>query len=150
MSVRKIRSQLRTARSFTPRLEKQEDPRYQAISVAQRGRTVDKVRRANQRWERSGARTMSREQYVRDVVPRLAAVKLSDLMRATGLTNASCSLIRRGLAIPHPRHWAALAGVVTKGVDREAKNVEPYRIVPLSPYWVVSCPSAFHLRAERQ
>jgi hypothetical protein len=43
-------------------------------------------------------------------VPGLASVKLSDLMVATGLTNASCSRIRRGLSVPHPRHWEALAG----------------------------------------
>ncbi len=52
---------------------------------------------------------MTRERYVDAVVPALANVKLSDLMAATGLTNASCSKIRRGLTIPHPRYWETLA-----------------------------------------
>lgn len=34
-------------------------------------------------------------------------------MAATGLTNASCSLIRRGLTVPHPRHWEAMADLAT-------------------------------------
>jgi hypothetical protein len=54
---------------------------------------------------------MTREHYVKTVVPALASVKLSALMAATGLTNASCSLIRRGLTVPHPRHWEVLAGL---------------------------------------
>ncbi|MGH7593561.1 MAG: CRISPR-associated endonuclease Cas1 [Gemmatimonadales bacterium] len=111
--VRRIRPQLRAARDFAPRVDKRDDPRYQGTAIARRSRTVDQVRRANQRWERSGQRTMSRASYVTDVVPRLATVKLSALMRATGLTNASCSLIRRGLTVPHQRHWASLMGLAT-------------------------------------
>lgn len=38
----------------------------------------------------------------------LQGVPLSAMMRATGLSLRYCSLIRRGLAVPHPRHWAAL------------------------------------------
>jgi hypothetical protein len=54
---------------------------------------------------------MTQEHYVRTVVPALAQVKLSDLMAATGLTNASCSRIRSGASVPHPRHWEVLAGL---------------------------------------
>ncbi|MGH7594225.1 MAG: hypothetical protein ACRELE_10305 [Gemmatimonadales bacterium] len=71
------------------------------------------VRRANRRWERSGQRTMGRASYVAEVVPKLATVKLSALMHATGLTNASCSLIRRGMTVPHPRHWEALRDIAS-------------------------------------
>ena len=48
---------------------------------------------------------------LRSAVPSLAAVKQSDLTAATGLTNASCSRIRSGVSVPHPRHGAALAGL---------------------------------------
>lgn len=30
-------------------------------------------------------------------------------MEATALSLRYCSLIRRGLQVPHPRHWGALA-----------------------------------------
>lgn len=110
-TVRRIRPQLRVARDFAPPLDMAEDPRYQAESVTKRQRTIEQVRRANRRWERSGKPAMTQEQYVRTVVPALAQVKLSALMAATGLTNASCSRIRSGTSVPHPRHWEALAGL---------------------------------------
>lgn len=106
---RKHRPQLRVARGFTSRLEKQNDPRYHAAAIRKRAKAVDRVRRENQRWEAGRRQAMTRAAYLRDVVPRLRGHKLSELMAATGLTNASCSLIRRGLSVPHPRHWAALA-----------------------------------------
>ena len=110
-TVRRTRPQLREARYFAPRLDKKDDPRYKGRSVTQRKRTVAQVQRANRRWERISKPGMSREHYVRTVVPALASVKLSALMAATGLTNASCSLIRRGVTVPHPRHWEALANL---------------------------------------
>ena len=108
-TVRSIGPQLRAARDFSPRLDKKDDPRYHGQSVTQRKRTVAQVQRANQRWERNSEPGMTRERYVETVVPALASVKLSALMAATGLTNASCSLIRRGRTVPHPRHWEPLA-----------------------------------------
>lgn len=62
---------------------------------------------------------MPRERYVRTVVPGLASVKLSDLMAATGLSNASWSTIRRGLTVPHPRHWDVIAQLIrARGTPR--------------------------------
>ena len=108
-TTRRVRSHLRVAREYSPRLTKQEDARYQVATVRKRTRSVDQVRRANQRWERTGHAIMTRETYLRDVVPKLRTRPLSDLMAVTGLTNASCSKIRRGLSVPHPRHWEHLA-----------------------------------------
>jgi CRISPR-associated endonuclease Cas1 len=44
-----------------------------------------------------------------DVVPALAAVSTVEIGRVTGLSSGSCSKVRRGLQVPHPRHWPALA-----------------------------------------
>jgi CRISPR-associated endonuclease Cas1 len=55
----------------------------------------------------SGGYTL--EQYQEQILPRLAAVSLPAIERATGLSNGNCSRLRRGLQIPNPRHWAALA-----------------------------------------
>ncbi len=38
----------------------------------------------------------------------LRDVPLPALVKATGLSKAHCSLIKRGLRVPHPRHWEAL------------------------------------------
>ena len=61
---------------------------------------------------------MAQEHYVQTVVPALATVKLSDLMVATGLTNASCGRIRSGASAPHRRHGEVLAGL--GGVEPKA------------------------------
>jgi CRISPR-associated endonuclease Cas1 len=59
--------------------------------------------------QHSGGITL--QQYQAQVLPRLAGIPLPELERATGLSNASCSRLARGLQIPHPRHWAALAAL---------------------------------------
>lgn len=58
----------------------------------------------------SGSTSPVTEQQLREVVlPALGVVSLTDMQRATGLSNSSCSRIKRGLMTPHPRHWGALA-----------------------------------------
>jgi hypothetical protein len=49
------------------------------------------------------------ELFAREILPGLQRVPLSDLVRATGLTQGYLSQIRRGEKVPHPRHWPALA-----------------------------------------
>jgi hypothetical protein len=53
------------------------------------------------------------------VLPALAAVSTVEIGRVTGLSKGSCSKVRRGLQVPSPRHWPALAelaGVRPPGV----------------------------------
>jgi len=47
-------------------------------------------------------------EFSRDILPKLAAVRLVDLMQATGLSRRYCWLIKTGQKVPHPRHWSAL------------------------------------------
>jgi hypothetical protein len=46
--------------------------------------------------------------FVEEFLPGIQNVSINDLANATGLTPGYCSFIRRGLKIPHQRHWAAL------------------------------------------
>jgi hypothetical protein len=46
--------------------------------------------------------------FVREILPTIQALPLSDLVRATGLTHGYLSKVRRGEKVPHPRHWPAL------------------------------------------
>jgi len=111
---RRHRGHVRTMREFdeAERLDPDVDPRYRGVSVRRRRRTMAGVYRANAEWKTHSDPAMSRNAYVRAVVPKLGAIPLKRLMAATGLTNASCSYIRRGITIPHPRHWATLAALV--------------------------------------
>ena len=44
--------------------------------------------------------------------PKLKTVSLLVTMRATGLSRTYCGMIRRGVRVPHPRHWEAFRGLV--------------------------------------
>jgi CRISPR-associated endonuclease Cas1 len=59
-------------------------------------------------WNREHRDTADPEGFRREILPSLLDVPLRRLMAATGLSNAYCSQIRRGLVTPHPRHWEGL------------------------------------------
>ncbi len=46
--------------------------------------------------------------FEREIKPKLKTISLLETMRATGLSRTYCGMIRRGVRIPHPRHWGAL------------------------------------------
>ena len=46
--------------------------------------------------------------FVDQIAPSLRDLATVDLVRATGLSDHYCSLIRLGKRVPHPRHWEAL------------------------------------------
>lgn len=49
-----------------------------------------------------------RRAFKREILPRLKGIPLRKIHAATGLSLQYSSLIRRGLYIPHARHWQAL------------------------------------------
>jgi hypothetical protein len=57
--------------------------------------------------ELSGGWTL--QHYQEQVLPGLADTSLLDIEKATGLSNPTCSRLKRGLQIPNPKHWNALA-----------------------------------------
>jgi hypothetical protein len=63
-------------------------------------------------WEsrssRRGSHLRAPGLFVREILPLIRELPLSDLVRATGLTHGHLSQVRRGAKVPHPRHWAAL------------------------------------------
>ena len=57
----------------------------------------------------SGGYTL--EQYQMQILPGLTNVPLPEIEKATGLSNPTCSRLRRGLQVPNPKHWATLAAI---------------------------------------
>jgi hypothetical protein len=55
---------------------------------------------------------MNSTEYLERLAPQLHALKLATIVAATGLSKASCSMIRRGRSIPHARHWETLAELI--------------------------------------
>jgi CRISPR-associated endonuclease Cas1 len=59
-------------------------------------------------WRQQPRAQPSPEMFRREILPGLSRTTLSQLVEATGLSEPYCSRIRRGLVVPHPRHWPAL------------------------------------------
>ena len=52
------------------------------------------------------------EEFTRMILPGLAAVSVRAMAAATGLSHPYCSMIKRGIYVPHPRHWGALRSLM--------------------------------------
>jgi len=71
-------------------------------------KSADLIARARA-WQRAnGMREPS--EFRETVYPLLADISIRDLVRRTGLSLAYCRQIKRGLVVPHPMWWEALAG----------------------------------------
>jgi hypothetical protein len=71
--------------------------------------------RENVEWERTHAKP-DPDEYRREILPRLQNVPLTKLEQTTGLSKQYCSRIRRGLFVPHARHWEALRRIVASAM----------------------------------
>jgi hypothetical protein len=67
---------------------------------------------ANAEWEQNQSEKFDPAIFEREIQPKLKTVSLLETMRATGLSRTYCGMIRRGVQVPHPRHWGALRGLV--------------------------------------
>jgi hypothetical protein len=68
--------------------------------------------RANAEWERNQIGESDPAIFEKEIGPKLKTVSLLETMQATGLSRTYCGMIRRGVRIPHPRHWEALRELV--------------------------------------
>ncbi len=84
------------------------DPSHGGKAGRKRGASIAKRNRESAEWDRSHPGQPDPEQFKRDILPKLEGVPLQRIRKATGLSLYYCSLIRRGLHFPHPRHWEAL------------------------------------------
>jgi CRISPR-associated endonuclease Cas1 len=83
-------------------------------SRARRSQTLAARSADEAAWAASGApATITREELMTSVVPQLKDITIRQLQEATGLSASGCSMIRNGKRTPHPRHWAALAALVS-------------------------------------
>jgi hypothetical protein len=86
------------------------DPSQTAEARAKRHESLLATKAAEREWDaRGGHPEITEQQLYEQILPRLADVPLSQIERATGLSNSSCSRIRSGRMTPHPRHWDALS-----------------------------------------
>jgi len=88
-----------------------DDPAHGGEVGRQRGQRNAEVLRENAAWEREQLQVADPDAFAREIGPKVSEMSLAAMMRATGLSRPYCSMIRRGVRVPHPRHWEALRGL---------------------------------------
>ncbi len=88
------------------------DPAHGGTAAKLRGQRNSVKLLANSEWERSQKGELDPAIFEKEIGPKLKTISLLETMRATGLSRTYCGMIRRGVRIPHPRHWEALQGLV--------------------------------------
>jgi hypothetical protein len=88
----------------------------QTVEATEKRRTTMQQRRREEaEWDAAHPDAIVDEAVFRsEVLPGLQGVPLSTLVATTGLSQQYCSLIRRGLKVPHPRHWELFRNVALK------------------------------------
>jgi predicted RNase H-like nuclease len=82
------------------------DPTNTPAAAAKRSASLSSRKREELAWQTDDEdESWTRGWYEREVLPAIAAVPLSTIRRATGLSISACSRIRAGKLIPHRRHW---------------------------------------------
>jgi CRISPR-associated endonuclease Cas1 len=84
------------------------DPAHGREAAKKRARSLALRRQETKTYEAVARELPSREFFIQEILPRLAGVPIRAMARATGLTRGYCSMIRRGIYVPHQRHWEAL------------------------------------------
>lgn len=91
-----------------------DDPARSPEAKAKRVATNAARREAALAWEQENPGPHNTEKFRREILPGLAEVTLTQMMRATGLSSRYCLRIRRGERVPHPMYWKALAFVASE------------------------------------
>jgi CRISPR-associated endonuclease Cas1 len=90
------------------------DPAHGGEAGKARGRSNAKHYAAVALWENEQGGQPDPEHFTREILPMLQGIPLGKMAKATGLTEGYCSFVRRGLKLPHCRHWNALAKLAGK------------------------------------
>lgn len=86
------------------------DPAHGGDAALRRASSMLEQNRISAEWDLIHERP-DPQTFERDIRPHLETVPLKLMSQATGLSIDYCSKIRRGLRVPHPRHWLALEQV---------------------------------------
>ncbi len=90
-----------------------QDPSHGGEVGKARGRS--NARRAAERaaWEAEHGDGMAeRMRFKAEILPKLADVSINRIKAATGLSLRYCSLVRRGMCVPHPVHYRTLESLL--------------------------------------
>lgn len=87
------------------------DPAHGGEAARKRGNKNRQRQLAVAKWNTNNERPSNRI-FVDEILPEIQSFSLNQLSDATGLSVDYCSKIRRGIKIPHPRHWEAFRALL--------------------------------------
>jgi hypothetical protein len=90
------------------------DPAHTAEARPKQGLRAAENARANANWDRINGTGPTGLDFECDILPGIQAIPLSRIMGATGLSLRYSSQIRRGMKVPHARHWDTLARIANR------------------------------------
>ncbi len=103
----------RAALGRTARMSAAVDPAQTPEARTARIAGITASRAARDKWDAAHETSAAdHDEFVKQVLPRLAEVPLQTIADSIGVSIASASLIRRGKLFPHARHWPALTELV--------------------------------------
>ena len=83
---------------------------HSAIAEARRSATQAKQAQALRKWNPSDLPGwLDEDTYRRDILPLLSKFTVKSIRLTLRVSHPYATLIRRGMTIPHPRHWLPLA-----------------------------------------
>jgi CRISPR-associated protein Cas1 len=83
---------------------------HSAIAEARRAATHAKQVKALREWNPADLpKWLDEDFYRREVLPRLSTFTVKKIRTAIDVSHPYATIIKRGLKIPHPRHWLILA-----------------------------------------
>jgi hypothetical protein len=83
---------------------------HSPTAEARRSATQTKQALALRKWNPSDLPPwLDEDCYRREILPRLSKFTVKKIRLAIDVSHPYATLIRRGLSIPHPRHWLPLA-----------------------------------------
>ncbi|HUY10607.1 MAG TPA: hypothetical protein VMW80_14400, partial [Candidatus Dormibacteraeota bacterium] len=95
------------------------DPGQSTEIRGNRGAAIAARKRALQEWDEANlGATFDPDFFSREILPKLATVKLADIMEAAGVSKSYASTIRAGRYTPHVSTWAALGELGAGGPTR--------------------------------
>lgn len=108
------------------------DPTHGGVAARRRAASLARRQQEAAEWERSNRRPDPTE-FAEGILPGLQDVPLSRMVEVTRLTVKYCSLIRRGVYVPHPRHWKILKSIATGSVhgDETSQATETETSIPV-------------------
>ncbi len=97
------------------------DPTHGGQAARMRAESLLRRKWEAAEWDRQHKKPDPAE-FREKILPKLKAVPLGQIVKATGLSLIYCSLVRRGAYVPHPRHWKALQSIAVSGEDDLGSN----------------------------